>query len=300
MIASRRGPGALRRREAWLGAGLVLPIVAIIGGLVWYPLLLTLWDSLHRVDPMYAGQPFVGLREYTRLFRSGDVSAAWVNTLTLVVLAVAAETVGGIAVALLLNRMRWGRKWLLAVVILPWAMPPVVNAVIWLWIYNPSYGLLNGALRAAGLISTDRVWFNNRATALCLVVVVHVWRTLPLTAVIVLAALQGIPTALLEAGRLGGAGPWRCFREITLPLIAPAIAIAMTQSTITAFNLFDEAWILAGASLGTRTLLIETYMLAFQNLHFSSGMALSVLVMLASLIVSVVYVARSGRAVAYE
>ena len=289
-----------RRQDGLLGLTLAIPVVLVIGGLVYYPLALTLWQSLHRVNPMRMGQPFVGLQEYGNLFASNDVGQAWRNTVAVVVLAVVAETVGGVLAALLLNDVRHGRKWLLAAVILPWAMPPVVNAIIWLWIYNPSYGLLNGVLRAAGLIAENRVWFNDRGTALALVALVHVWRMMPLTAVIVLAGLQGIPSSLYEAAELDGAGPFRRFRSVTLPLIAPGLAIALSQSTVFAFNLFDEAWILAGASLGTRTVLVETYMLAFQNLRFSEGMALSVLVMLVSLAVSLVYVLRAGAAVEQE
>ena len=297
-LALALAPG--RRRETGLGLLLALPIVLVMASLVFYPLLLTLWDSLHRVDPMRYGTPFVGLDQYIELFNDSDVGAAWGNTIWLVIMAVVAETVGGVLIALLLQSVRRGRQWLLAAVILPWAMPPIVNAIIWLWIYNPSYGLLNAVLRDLGVISHYHVWFNDRATALALIAVVHVWRMMPLTAVIVLAALQGIPHELYEAARIDGARPWRSFVAITLPLIAPALAIALTQSTIFAFNLFDEAWILAGASLDTRTLLIETYMLAFQNLHFSYGMALSVLVMLVSPAVSLLYVLRSGRGATYE
>lgn len=289
--------GGYRRGDAALGWTLSLPIVLVIGGLVFYPLALTLWQSLHRVDPMRMGQPFVGLAEYRGLFESAAVGQAWRNTLVLVALTVAAETVGGVLAALLLQDVRRGREWLLAATILPWAMPPVVNAIIWLWIYNPSYGLLNGVLHGLGVISQNHVWFNDRATALVLVAVVHVWRMLPLTAVIVLAGLQGVPASLYEAAEIDGAGAWRRFIAITLPLIAPALAIAMSQATVFAFNLFDEAWILAGASLDTRTVLVQTYMLAFQNLHFSQGMALSVLVMAVSLVVSLVYVLRAGSPV---
>lgn len=292
--------GRARRQETSLGVLLALPVVLVIGGLVFYPLVLTLWQSLHRVDPLRVGQPFVGLQEYRTLFANSDVGQAWRNTFVIVALAVVAETVGGVLAALLLQDVRHGRKWLLVAVILPWAMPPVVNAIIWLWIYNPSYGLLNGGLRAVGLISENQVWFNDQATALCLVALVHVWRMLPLTAVIVLAGLQGIPASLYEAAQLDGAGAVRRFRFVTLPLLAPALAIALTQSTVFAFNLFDEAWILAGASLGTRTVLVETYMLAFQNLRFSAGMALSVLVMIVSLAVSLVYLLRAGSAVEQE
>ncbi|SNB73934.1 carbohydrate ABC transporter membrane protein 1, CUT1 family [Arboricoccus pini] len=282
-----RGLGGSDARLGWL---LVAPLAIVMLALVFVPLGMTLIDSLYRVDPMRAAQPFIGLRHYVDLAADTNVRTSALNTLALVAICVVLETVGGIAAALLLQRIEKGRMWLLAALIVPWALPPVVNALVWLWIYHPSVGLLNNLLLSAGLISHKVVWFNDRATALFLVAVVHVWRMLPLTAIIVLAALQAIPTDLYEAARLDGAGPVRSFLTITLPLIAGGLGIAMTQSTVFAFNLFDEAWILAGASLDTRTVLIQVYMSAFQQLHFSYGMALSVLLMLASLAVSIFYV----------
>lgn len=267
--------------------------------LVFVPLGFTVWDSLHRVDPMRPGTPFIGLQHYADLMRDPNVRQAWLNTVAYVVIAVVFETLGGLGAALLLNRIKVGRRWLLAATILPWALPPVVNAIVWMWIYNPSYGLLNGALLRFGLIGAPHVWFNDRTTALFFVALVHVWRMMPLTAVILLAALQGIPAELYEAAQLDGAGPVKCFFKITLPLIAGGLAIALSQSTVFAFNLFDEAWILAGSSLDTRTIVAQVYMSAFQNLHFSYGMALSLLVMIASCLVSLVYVFRVYRETRY-
>ena len=293
---TRRGaPDAAASGERWLGLAFAAPVIVLMAALVFVPLVLTLWDSLHRIDPMRAGTPFIGLRHYVDLMADSNVRQAWLNTAAYVAIAVVFETVGGLGAALLLNRIRIGRRWLLAATILPWALPPVVNAIVWMWIYNPSYGLLDGALLRFGVIAAPHVWFNDRSTALVLVALVHVWRMMPLTAVILLAALQGIPAELYEAARLDGAGPIRCFRKITLPLISGALAIALSQSTVFAFNLFDEAWILAGSSLDTRTIVAQVYMAAFQNLHFSYGMALSVLVMLASCLVSLVYVLRVYR-----
>lgn len=291
-------PRPARRRgdaDAWLGLAFAAPIAAVMGGLVFGPVLFTLWDSLLRIDPLRPGTPFVGLQNYIDLLADGNVRAAWANTFAYVTLAVAAETLGGLGVALLLDRVETGRRWLLAATILPWALPPVVNAIVWLWIYNPSHGLLNGLLLRAGLIDADRVWFNDRPVALVLVAVVHVWRMMPLTAVILLAALQNVPRELIDAARLDGAGPVQRFRFVTLPLIAGGLAIALSQSTVFAFNLFDEAWILTGTSLNTRSALVQVYMSAFQNLRFSTGMALSVLVMAVSLVVSLIYVLRVYR-----
>ena len=125
-------------------------------------------------------------------------------------------------------------------------------------------------------------------------------RMMPLTAVILLAALQAIPQDLYQAAKLDGAGAFKCFRLITLPLIASGLAIALSQSTVFAFNLFDEAWILAGSSLDTRTVIIQVYMLAFQNMRFSLGMALSLLAMLASLLVSLLYVLKVYRETRFD
>ena len=283
---------AFLNREARLGLGLSLPIILIMGGLVVLPLIVTVVESFYRVEPMKPGMPFVGLRNYINLMFDSKVLTSWSNTFLYVIIAVTIETLGGLGAALVLHKASAGRRWLLAAVILPWCLPPVVNAIIWLWIYNPSYGLLNGILKAAGLISQNQVWFNDRMTGLFLVAVVHAWRMLPLTAIILLASLQSIPANLYEAARLDGASAWKQFRLITLPLISSGLAIALSQSTVFAFNLFDEAWILNGSAIGTRSLMVQVYMSAFQNMKFSLGMALSILAMIASLIVSAVYVLR--------
>jgi multiple sugar transport system permease protein len=296
----RAGSASAVNRECMLGLAFVAPIVVVMGLLVFGPVLVTLWDSLHRVDPMRAGTPFIGLDNYRNLMSDARVLHAWLNTLAYVVFAVVLETLGGLGAALLLNRITWGRRWLLAAVVLPWALPPVVNAIVWSWIYNPSHGVLNSVLFSTGVIGSYHVWFNDRTTALLLVALVHVWRMLPLTAVILLAALQSIPAELYQAARLDGAGPLRLFSKVTLPLISGGLAIALSQSTVFAFNLFDEAWILNGSSLDTRSVLVQVYMSAFQDLHFSYGMALSVLVMFASLVISLVYVLRVYRETRYD
>ncbi|NBB10166.1 carbohydrate ABC transporter permease [Pseudomonas sp. SLFW] len=286
--------------ETWLGLVYVLPIIVVMASLVFVPLVTTVLDSLYRIDPMRPGSPFIGLLNYQNLATDSNVQHATWNTLIYVVLAVVLETVGGLGAALLLNKVRHGRQWLLAALVLPWCLPPVVNALVWLWIYNPSYGLLNNLLKAVGLLDENVVWFNDHNTALLLVALVHVWRMLPLTAIILLAALQAIPGDLYEAAKLDGAGPLKCFRMITLPLIAGGLAIALSQSTVFAFNLFDEAWILNGSSLDTRSLIIQVYMSAFQNLKFSYGMALSVLAMIASLVVSMIYVLKVYRETRFD
>ncbi len=297
---SRRSKGFRLNKDGRLGLILALPVVLIMGGLVFGPLISSLIDSFFRIDPMKAGTPFVGLKNYVTSVTDPAVVAAWATTGVYVVLTVAIETVGGLAAALLLNRITLGRRWLLAAVVLPWCLPPVVNAIIWAWIFNPSYGLLNGLVRAVGLAQENHVWFNDRATGLVLISVVHAWRMMPLTVIILLAALQSIPKELYEASRLDGATAVQRLRQITLPLIAPGLAIALSQSTVFAINLFDEAWILNGTATDTRSITIQTYIAGFQNLKLSLGMAMSLLVMVASLAVSLVYVLRVYRETRFE
>ncbi len=291
--SSARGVGF--GADTILGILLVSPILLTMTALVFYPMGRTIWDSLHRVNPMQAGTPFVGLDNYVRMFSDGQLGATWTNTLIYVVLAVAAETIFGVLAAALINQVKIGRRWILAAVILPWALPGVVNSVIWLWIYQPGAGLLNGILSAIGLPFENHVWFNDRASAIVAVTVVHVWRMMPLTIVIVLAAMQSIPSHLYEAARIDGATRGQMFGLITLPLVRSAIAVSMTNATVNAFNLFDEAWVLAGSSLETRPILVQIYLETFQNLRFSYGMALSVSITFVSLLVSLVYVLRVYR-----
>jgi len=291
---------AVRGKEGRLGLTLAAPILIVMGLLVFLPLLITVVDSFFRVEPMKSGTPFVGLRNYAALLADAGVQRAWVNTFVYVAIAVIVETGFGLGAALILNRLTRGRRWLLAIIVLPWCLPPVVNAIIWGWIYNPSFGLLNGVLFKLGLIDGYQVWFNDRLTGLFLISVVHAWRMMPLTAIILLAARQSVPDTLYEAARLDGASPWRQFREITLPLIAGGLAIALSQSTVFALNLFDEAWILNGNSMDTRPAIVQVYQLAFNNLKFSMGMALSILVMIVSLVISAVYVMRVYRETRFE
>ena len=293
--ASTFKAGVSKPSDVWLAFFLILPILLTMIGLVFYPIISTAWDSLHRVDPMQEGTPFVGFANYTRMLSDNEVMLSWWNTFKYVVLAVTAETVLGIAAAALINQIKYGRQWVLAAVVLPWALPAVVSAIIWRWIYSPSAGLLNGILVLMGFDFDNHLWFNDSTTALILVTVVHVWRMLPLTVVIVLAAMQGIPTELYEAARMDGATRFDMFWKITLPLTRGAIAVAMTNATVSAFNLFDEAVVLTLNSVETRPILLQIYLEAFRKFHFSYGMALSLTVTIISLLISLGYVLRVYR-----
>jgi multiple sugar transport system permease protein len=201
-----------------------------------------------------------------------------------VVLSVVFGTV--IAVALR-NRFRF-RGVILALVILPWALPSVVEAVIWSWIYNPTFGVLNSALHSAHLIGGYHVWLGlDRWLTILLIELVQVWQITPLSALIILAALQAISPDLYEAARVDGAGALQSFRRISLPLIRPALAVATVEALVLSLNIFDQVYILNGiAPLGS-TVMLQTYVTTFENLNFGGGYALSLLVTVATAVLSI-------------
>jgi multiple sugar transport system permease protein len=194
----------------------------------------------------------------------------------------------GTAIAVALKRrFRW-RGVVLALVILPWALPAVVEAVIWSWIYDPTFGVANSALHSAHLIGGYHVWLGlNRWLTVALIEVVQVWQITPLSALVILAALQSIPLDLYEAATVDGAGPVQSFWRISLPMIRPALAVCTVEALVLSLNVFDQVYILNGiAPLGS-SVMLQTYITTFQNLNFGGGYALSLLMTLATALLSV-------------
>lgn len=269
---------------------LLLPLLAVMAALVFYPAALTFVDSFRNINLItFAPVHFVGLDNYRQLFTDSTVVRTITNTGFYLVIASVGELVLGLIFALALRNAFRARGVILAIALLPWALPPVVDGVIWGWIYNPTYGVLNGILKDLHVISTYQVWLAGSWSALFFVVLVHIWKMVPLATVIILAALQSISGDLYEAGRIDGGGPGQLFRHITLPLIRPALAIVLSQSTIGAINLFDEAYVLTGTSLDTRSALIQDYLITFRDLNLSLGMALSFVITFATIVVTVLF-----------
>lgn len=255
---------------------LILPIVILMLGLVFYPAVVTFIDSfksmkLTRPDDIQ----FVGLSNYIQLLTDADVLQAFINTSWYFLLAVVLEVIGGLVFALVLEKKFRGRGIVLAAVILPWAFPPVVNSAIWKWIYDPTYGVFNDILLRIGMIDSYQPMLAEPGLAVMLIMIVHIWKMIPLVTIILLAVLQTIPDDLHQAAQIDGASWRQRFLYITLPLLKPAIVIVLTQATIASINLFDEIYVLTGTALHTRSLMIQTYLTAFRELNLGLGMALS-------------------------
>jgi multiple sugar transport system permease protein len=266
---------------------LLSPLVVLIGVLSFVPVADTTVEAFFRVMPLDPPTRFTGLGNFRALFANPAILTSWGNTAVYVVIGVAASVVLGTAMALALRQRFRLRGIILALVILPWALPAVVEAVIWSWIYNPTFGVMNSALHSAHVIGGYHVWLGlSRWLTVALIEVVQVWQITPLSAVVILAALQSVSPDLYEAARVDGAGPVQSFIRISLPLIRPALAVCTVEALVLSLNIFDQVYILNGiAPLGS-SVMLETYITSFQNLNFGGGYALSLLITIATALLS--------------
>jgi multiple sugar transport system permease protein len=267
---------------------LLSPLVVFIGALSFVPTLDTTVEAFFRVMPLDPPTRFIGLGNFRALFDNPVITTSWVNTAVYVVVGVVLSVVLGTVMALALRQRFRFRGIVLALVILPWALPAVVEAVIWNWIYNPTFGVMNSSLHSAHLIGGYHVWLGlDRWLTVVLIEIVQVWQITPLSAVVILAALQSVPSDLYEAARVDGAGPLSQFRRISLPLIRPALAVCTVEALVLSLNIFDQVYVLNGiAPLGS-SVMLQTYVQTFENLNFGGGYALSLLITLATALLSV-------------
>jgi multiple sugar transport system permease protein len=267
---------------------LLSPLVVFIGVLSFVPVADTTVEAFFRVMPLNPPSRFIGLGNFRALFANSAIITSWGNTAAYVVIGVVLSVVLGTAMAVALRQRFRLRGIILALVILPWALPAVVEAVIWSWIYNPTFGVMNSALHSAHVIGGYHVWVGlSRWSTVALIEIVQVWQITPLSAVVILAALQSISPDLYEAARVDGAGPVQSFRRISLPLIRPALAVCTVEALVLSLNIFDQVYILNGiAPLGS-SVMLETYVTTFQNLNFGGGYALSLLITIATALLSV-------------
>jgi multiple sugar transport system permease protein len=266
---------------------LISPLVVFIGALSFVPTADTTVEAFFRVMPLDPPTRFYGLGNFRDLFTNPVIITSWVNTAVYVAIGVVLSVVLGTAIAVALQRRFRFRGVVLALVVLPWALPAVVEAVIWSWIYNPTFGVMNSALHSLHAIGGYHVWLGlDRWLTIFLIEIVQVWQITPLSVLIILAALQSVQPDLYEAARVDGAGPVDMFRRISLPLIRPAIAIATVEALVLSLNIFDQVYILNGiAPLGS-SVMLQTYVTTFEDLNFGGGYALSLLVTIATAVLS--------------
>jgi len=302
-VLSGKKMNTLRRKDLQLAIALVLPAFLIMGVVTIYPLISSFSISLRQWDLMRPdiGRPFVGLDNY-RFILSDPIFWESVSvTLLFVFLAVTFEITLGFLIAMMLNRPFRGRTAVRLLALLPWAVPSVVNGIMWKWILNPSYGAANGLLYELGIIDQYIVWLGEPKLALFMVVWADVWKETSFIMLLFLAALQTIPTDLYEAARVDGAnGLQRLFR-ITIPLIRPTLFVAVALRTIWSLKSFDLIYTLTagGPSNGTAVLGYYTYLKSFVSLQLGRGAAAAYIMTAAVMIVVVFYQRAIYRGVEY-
>jgi multiple sugar transport system permease protein len=200
--------------------------------------------------------------------------------------SVSLELLLGLSIALLLNRPFRFRGFVRAVVLIPWAIPTVVSAKMWEWIYNTDFGILNY------IIGSKINWLGSPFLAMNAAVFMDVWKTTPFVAILLMAGLQIIPRELYQAAKVDGAGSWALFKKITLPLLKPVILVVLIFRTLDAFRIFDAIYVLTGGgpANATETLSIYAYKVLFQTLQFGYGSTLSVIVFMCIGSISIFYI----------
>ena len=276
------------------GAGLVLvaPALAVLAAVTAFPALWVIWLSFQRRIPIFGIEQFEGLRNYAFLATDPRFWSAARVTLIFTVLSVGLELVLGLLVALALAGQRRGLRVGIALLLLAWALPAVVTAKLFEWLYNPAAGLVNYLLGGAQLN-----WLGDPTLALPGLILADVWRTMPFVALLCLARLRGIPAELYEAARVDGAGPVATLLRITLPLCRQILLIAVLFRTLDALRAFDLMFILTGGGPAgtTETLTVYAYRSLFQTLHLGLGSAIGVVVFALVMLVAWGYLRALGR-----
>ena len=287
-------PSAYPSLRVW---ALMLPLIVVIFGVVSWPFIRTVGLSFTDASLVGGQSSAVGFANYTHVLGSRAFQSAFMNTAWFVILSVSAELVLGVAAALLLNQPFYGRTALRALMILPWALPTIVNAILWRLIYNPEYGAANAAFLQLGLIDSYRSWLGEPGSAMFAMVIADVWKNFPIVALIALAALQSVPRETQAAAIVDGAGPFARFRYVTLPYLAGPLMIALVLRTIEAFKVFDIIWVMTrgGPANTTRSLSILVYQEAFSFQRAGSGASMALMITLIVMVLAMTYVAMMRR-----
>ena len=278
---------------------LLLPAVLLTAAIIVYPILSAIDLSLQRIKIARLGRSRapLTLRNYEELFQSAEFfQAIWV-TITLVAAVTILSYVIGLATALLVNQRFAGRKAARVLVALPWAVPSVMAAIIWWWLFDSSFGLINWALVRSGISAGMIPWLSTPGAAFFVIVVVMVWKGYPFISVIMLAGLQSIPLELYDAAKVDGANAWNRFRFITLPGLRSVRGIALILIMLWVFRDFPIIYILTGGGpqRTTQTLSIMTYQEAFKFHDFGYAAAIGVITLIISVVASWFMVRRTDE-----
>lgn len=279
----------MKKKFDFLPYALISPLILFIVLLALTPAVFTTVSSFFRVQPLNPPTKFSGFENFRDILQNQEIISSLGNTFYYIIIGVTLSSILGIFFAVTLHRGFKGRSILIAILILPWALPGVVEGILWTGIWDANTGVLNSVLKSLNIISEYHVFLGqNKLLTILAIEIVQVWQITPLSTILILAVLQNIPDDIYEAALIDGSGGFKAFKYITIPLIRPGIAIAVVQSVIATLNIFDQPYILNGAATTANSLAMQTYAVSFQNLNFGQGYALSLLITFFTLIVSIV------------
>ena len=281
----RSAASAERRLAAWMmSPSLILMLVVAA-----YPVGYAIWLSLHQYSLIHPGlSRWSGLQNYKDAFNNPDFVASFKNTFIFTFFSVTFELILGIAMALAMHRAFRGQGLLRTVVLVPWAMLTVVTAITWQAIFDAQLGFVNSVLGTLGL--GQPVWLGQAPNAMIALIIADVWKTAPFMALLVLAGLQVIPEEVYEAAKVDGATTWQRFWRITLPLLKPAILVALIFRTLDALRIFDLPFVLTHGQNNTNTLSFEAYQQLRANRLIGLGSAMSIVTFVTVMIVAMLYI----------
>ncbi|MEN6296375.1 MAG: sugar ABC transporter permease [Rectinema sp.] len=283
----------LRAQDRILGFYLLLPSIIILFAIIVYPIGYSLWLSFHNlnINNPAKGQQFVGLQNYIDVIKSSDW---WMSILRILYFVAADLIVGiplGLAIALLLNKEHKGKGIVLAIVVFPYILAPIVNSLIWKLIYDPNYGLLNGLLTQLGIIKDYVAWLSDPKLAMIMLIIANLWQGTPFSIVLFLAGLKSIPKEEYEAAAIDGSSSLVSFRYITIPHLMPIIYMNVVMKTIATFKVFDIIYSLTGGGPGGSTTVVGMliYKESFEYMKFGQGAAMSFLLLVIVLCFVIAY-----------
>ncbi len=283
----------LRQQDARLAWLLIAPSLIVILGVTLWPILSTLVLSFYNAPTgINQVRTFVGLGNYLTMLKDQTFWETIGRTLYFTVVSVGLELVLGLAIAQLIHSHPWGWKFLRLSLIIPWAVPTIVNGAMWRWIYSADFGALNGLLMQLGLIKHYIPWLTLPQMAMNLVILADIWHMMPFVALVLQAALATLPEDLDEAAAVDGADAFQRFWLIRLPLLRPAILVALIVRTVDAFRVFDIAYIITngGPAFKTVTITYLTYLNAFAYGKQGIGAALSFLISIFTILMAFLYI----------
>jgi multiple sugar transport system permease protein len=278
-------------RDALTGAMLIAPTMAFFLLLVAYPLFQAFWISLHEMSTLTLTGPFVGLANYSRLLASEEFWGALYTSAVWTVSSVVLQTVLGIAIALALHGPLFGRTVARGLVLFPYLLTTAVAVLIWRWLLNDLYGIINYVILEYEIVDRPIAWLGRMPNAMVTVVLIGTWKLFPFVVIAVLARLQTIPLHLYEAARIDGANALERFWDITLPQLRGVLALVVVLRTIWDFKEFDLIYLMTGGGprRGTETLPLLVYQQSFPELQAGRGAAVAVLMLLIMLVFFAVY-----------